>query len=355
MVYFGTLPTLLSSAGQRLPQTILGIDGTGVAPKVINYSISVQQALGFATMLDVGYVGSLGRNLMWQRNLNAIPFGSTFNPANADPTNGRPLANAFLRPYTGYEDINFREWAGSSNYHSMQVQVNRRFAKGLQLGASWTWSKAMDYTDAHNQNVSTLLPVRVWNYGLASFDRTHVLKVNWLYALPKSPWRAAAARAVLDNWQVSGIASFVSGQPMGVGFSTVNALDITGSPTDGARIYVTGNPVLPKGEQTFSQNFRKDVFRVPAVGTVGNAARTLFRGPGVNNWESAIFKNFPIREQMKLQFRCELYNAFNHTQFSTVDNTARFDAQGNQTNSRLGEFTAARNPRFVQFALRFTF
>jgi len=160
---------------------------------------------------------------------------------------------------------------------------------------------------------------------------------------------------LLNDWTVSGIASFISGAPLGVGFSQVVATDITGSPTDGARIVVTGNPVLPKSERTFSRNFRTDVFRVPAVGTIGNAAKTLIRGPGINNWDIAIFKSFPIKEQVRLQFRGEMYNAFNHTQFSGLDTAARFDAQGRQVNARFGEFTAARNPRIVQLALRFYF
>ena len=133
------------------------------------------------------------------------------------------------------------------------------------------------------------------------------------------------------------------------------ATDITGSPTDGARIVVLDNPVLPKSERTFSRFFRTDVFRLPATGTIGNAASTLIRGPGINNFDIAIFKDFPFGETRKFQFRCEMYNAFNHTQFSGVDNAARFDPQGNQVNSRLGEMTATHAPRRIQLALRLYF
>jgi len=131
--------------------------------------------------------------------------------------------------------------------------------------------------------------------------------------------------------------------------------DITGSPTDSARIVVLSNPILPKSDRTFSQNFRTDVFRLPAKGTIGNAATTIIRGPGVNNFDIAIFKDFPIHESIKGQFRAEMYNAFNHTQFSALDNGARFDPQGNQVNTRLGEMTAAYAPRRIQLALRFYF
>ncbi|MFB3826561.1 MAG: carboxypeptidase regulatory-like domain-containing protein [Bryobacteraceae bacterium] len=356
VITFGAMATLLSSSGLLSPQNVLGIDRAGHIPTVMNFSLSVQQRIGFGTVLDLGYSGSLGRHLMWQRNLNAIAFGANFDPRNLDPTVANtPMPAPFLRPMQGYNDVNFREWASSSNYHSLQASANRRFARGLQFGASWTWSKAMDFNDDDTGTVSTLVPVRVWNYGLASFDRTHLLKVNWLWDVPKSGLSNPVARRALDGWQVSGIASFVSGAPSGVSYSTTTSTDITGSPTDGARIVVNGNPVLPKSERTFSRNFRTEVFSLPARGTYGNAAKNLIRGPGINNWDIAVFKSVPIREPFQIQFRTELYNAFNHTQFSSLDTAARFDPAGIQVNQRLGEYTAARNPRQIQFALRFSF
>ncbi|MBI4875321.1 MAG: carboxypeptidase regulatory-like domain-containing protein [Acidobacteria bacterium] len=356
VIYFGTLSTLLSSTGVLFPQNILGMDRQGLIPSVMNFSFSIQQNIGFGTVVDAGYVGSLGRHLMWQRNLNAVPFGANFDPANADPSNPRtPLPRAFLGPIAGYNNVNYREFAATSNYNSLQVTVNRRFRRGFQFGAAWTWSKAMDFNDNDTDSVSTLVPVRVWNYGLASFDRTHILKANWLWDVPKTPWKEPVLKMVFNGWQVSGIATFISGAPLGIGYGTTVATDTTGSPTDGARIVVTDNPVLPKCERSFSRNFRTEVFQVPQQGTIGNAARSLIRGPGINNWDTAVFKNFPIREPIRLQFRWEMYNAFNHTQFSGLDTTARFDPTGKQTNARFGEFTTARNPRQMQFALRFYF
>jgi hypothetical protein len=203
--------------------------------------------------------------------------------------------------------------------------------------------------------VSSLIPARIWNYGLASFDRTHVVKINYLWDVPAPHFTARAARLAAEGWQFSGITSFVSGAPLGVGFTQVTATDITGSPSDGPRIVVTGNPVLPKSQRTFYQNFNTSVFKLPAVGTVGNAAKTVIRGPGVNNWDVAVFKNFPIREPVHVQFRFEFYNAFNHTQFTGLDTTARFDTSGNQINSDLGAFTAAGNPRIIQLGVKIYF
>ncbi len=357
VLYYGRLPEIATSAGVEFPQNVNGIDRSSKCPNVINYSFGIQQDVGFATAIEASYVGSLGRNLMWLYNINPVPLGANFNPANADPTNpASPLPASFLRSYVGYNDILISEAASSSNYHSLQVTARRRFVQGLQFGAAWTWSKAMTYNDFDNAQVSALVSPRVWNYGLASFDRTHIFKLDWMYDVPNAPVAAKPLRWLLHDWQVSGITSFVSGAPLAVSFSTTVGYDITGTPSQGARVDITGNPVLPKGQRTFSRNFRTEVFRLPARGTIGNSARTHIRGPGINNWDVAIFKSVPVaREPMRLQFRWELYNAFNHTQFSGLDTAARFDLAGNQVNARFGEFTSARSPRVMQMALRFHF
>lgn len=90
-----------------------------------------------------------------------------------------------------------------------------------------------------------------------------------------------------------------------MGFSTVSGSDITGTATQSARIVVLANPVLPKNERTFYRNFPTDVFALPAVGTFGNAARFILRGPGVNNWDLSLLKDFPVREQVHFEFRAE--------------------------------------------------
>ncbi|MCC6860788.1 MAG: TonB-dependent receptor [Bryobacterales bacterium] len=356
VLFYGTMSNLSTSTGLEFPDNVVGLDRIGKVPAVMNYSLNVQQNIGRGTVLEAGYYASLGRHLMWSRDLNAIPFGANFDPKNADPTNPRvPLPAAFLRPIPGLNGITYREWAASSNYHSLQATATRRFTRGLEFGAAWTWSKTMDYNTNDADAVSPLVPVRIWNYGLSGLDRTHIFRLNYIYDVPGVRAGSRPVRVLLHGWQVSGVTSFISGAPSGVGMTTVVPTDFTGTPSQGARVDITGNPVLPKGERTFSRNFRTEVFRMPAVGTIGTAARTVMRGPGTNNWDIAVFKNIPLREALRMQFRCETYNTFNHTQFSALDAAARFDAQGRQINARFGEFTAARPPRIMQFALRLLF
>lgn len=355
-VFYGTFANLAGARALSFPQDLTAIDPVAKLPGAINYSLAVQRNVGFSTVLDVAYVASLGRHLQWRRNLNAIPFGTNFRPENADPANTRvPLPQNFLRPYGGFGNIPNVEFASSSNYHSLQISADRRFSRGLQYGVAYTWSKSMDYNSAEGEAVSNFVARRVWNYGPSSFDRMHVLRVNWLYDLPNPGAVPKGLRHALHNWQLSGIYGITSGQPLAIGLSTTTPIDITGSPTDGARVVLTGNPNLPRGDRTFRRNFDTSTVRLPAVGTIGNSERFPIRGPWADNWDLTLFKNIPIRERMRVQFRWELYNALNHTQFTAVDTGARFDAQGNQANARLGEFTAARNARIMQFALRFYF
>src|SRR5262249_15386482 len=148
---------------------------------------------------------------------------------------GRPLPANFLRSIPGYGPINMVEMASSSNYHSMQVTARRRFARNMQFGAAWTWSKAMDFNDTDQSAVTTLVNLRAWQYGLAGFDRTHIVKINYLYDLPSVRSSNLLVKGVLQGWQLSGITSFISGSPLGVSYSTTTAVDTTGTPDLTAR------------------------------------------------------------------------------------------------------------------------
>ncbi len=358
IVFNGNFSTYLQSSGALFPGDVTALSRSGEVPSVVNWSFSVQQQLGFRTVLDVAYVGSVARHLLNQRNINSVPYGANFLPQNQDSTSpGRPRPTNFFRPYTGYGNINLREFDSTSNYHSMQVQVNRRFARSLQYGVAWTWSKTMDFVDGNTSAIAAVAPLRVWNYGKAGFDHTHNLAFSYNYDLPNVGTRVGnlLAKALLDRWQFSGITLFQSGVPLGIGLATTDNADIPGG-GDGARVVVLTNPILPKGDRTFSRYFRTDVFARPARGTFGNAPKDVIRGPGLNNWDLSLFKNIPLASERRLlQLRWETYNAFNHTQFTAVDTSARLAPDGLQTNTRFGALIAANPARQMQLSLRFVF
>lgn len=354
-LFYGNLRELAAAPQLLFPPAVNSQQNPAGLARSFNVNFGIQQKIGWGTVVDAAYVGTFGRNLRWAFDLDPLPIGTNFDPRNTDPTTGRVLPAPFLRSYQGYSGVTYNNYGASSNYHSLQVMVNRRFTKSLQFGTSWTYSKWLNAVDFDDNGVSPFIPARNWNYGLSQFDRTNNLRINFLYDVPSTPWKNFGSRWVLNGWQLSGITAFISGAPSNVGFTTTNNLDITGTPSQGARIVVRGNPVLPKSERTFSRFFRTDVFERPAVGTLGNAGKWLFRGPGTNNFDISVVKNFPIREPLRLQFRLEMYNAFNHTQFSGVDSTARFDPAGNQVNGTLGQYTSTLAPRQMQMMLRFVF
>lgn len=354
-VQYGTLSTLLSSSSLLFPNNVSGRFLSESIPHAMNFSLAVQQDIGLSTVLDIAYVGALGQNLYWRRDINPVPAGANFQPDNMDPTTNTALPAAFLRPITGYGSIFMIEPGASSNYHSLQVSARRRFTRGLEFGLAWTYSKAMDYVDNDTQGPNPLIPIREWDYGFSGFDRTHVVKINFVYELPKLTNGYRLVRGALNGWQAAGILTFQSGAPMTVTWSRTSAIDITGTPSLNARVDVIGDPTLPADERTFNQAFRTDVFRLPEVGTFGNAGRWLFRGPGVNNWDLSVMKNFRIAERVNSQFRIEMYNAFNHTQFTNINTAARFDTAGNQVNTQFGQYSTAAPARIMQLALRFAF
>ena len=353
--YYGTLTSFLSTAGTLFPSNVKGADWSQLAQSY-SFSLGAQREIGFATVLDVAFVGNLGRHLLLSQNLNQLPYGSRFLASSQDPTTGRPLADSFLRPYIGLGNITYGEPVGTSNYYALQVQANRRFSHGLEFKANWAWSKSLDYGSGDNNTLPLYADRKLYAYGLSTFDRTFITNIAGLYELPGSNrLRNPFVKAALAHWNVSATITFASGAPLGLPFTLQSGADIIGG-GDGQRVNLTGNPQLGYGDRSGSQFFNTSVVAVPALGYIGNAGRVVFRGPGQNQSDLAVFKDFGVfRERTKLQLRGEFYNAFNHTQFSGVDNTARFDATGKQINGTFGQANGDRGGRVVQLALRATF
>ena len=350
--YYGNLDTVASDAGALGPFTFRSMLGANPLPTHMSFSLSIQQRVK-SVALEVSYVGTQNRHQHATTAMNPIPMFAHFDLANADPTvPGGVLLDDFLRPYKGVGNVTLSFPQMSTNYNALQISANRRLGSGLQFGLAYAFSKALGAT-ATNPYFNT----HYWSYGPLGQDRSQNFVFNYIYDVPKlgKKMNSKALGIVTDNWQISGITSMISGSPFTPSFSTTDGADITGSAV-GARIVVTGDPKLSKSQKTFYRVFDTSVWARPAKGTFGNAAGGLLRGPGINNWDVAISKRFPLgKETRNLTFRGELFNAFNHTQFSGVNSNASFNAAGVQTNALFGSYSGSRPPRNVQFSLRLAF
>ena len=383
-----TLPAGCANVSNNLaPQNTMIMPISHKIASTISANFGIQREIGFATVLDVSYVGTFGRHLEVTPNINEVPYLSQFLPQNIDPTkskttllNGTVVQQAaksdnFFRPIPGYATINLREYVGTSNYNALQVTVNHRLSKNLEFGVSYTWSKTMSYADTTSTGTAGPIAVyqdpRFWNYAESNIDRTNNLVAHGVYRLPKASglWNNRILKALGDNWEWSGIAEFVSGAPQSVTISA-SGLNFTGG-GDGTRILLLGNPYAPRNSSF--QFLNTSAFALPpvastAVGVMdpsaipspsmpGITGRDTYRGPGTNNWDMTLAKNIPIRERIQFQLRCEAYNIFNHVNYDAVQNTATFNATTGQLTStgKFGALTDARDARILQLVGKVSF
>jgi hypothetical protein len=336
------------------PPSAVEVDPTGKIPTTYSYQFSVQKRLPWNAILDVAYVGSMSRHQQDNRNLNWSAFGTTFTAAATDPTagtgctgcspalgTGRPLgSNAlpqnFMARIQGYGNINLYESAATANYNSLQVQVQRRAAKGLFLGVAYTWSKAMATALSGGTNDNSFVRPdqynRLANYSPASFDRRQVLSINYVYTIPvPERFGNAWTRLITNGWQISGVTIAQTGAPFTPSVSVQNSSNqvVTGSYTEGWRpAIVPGcNPYTGSGNWT---SYLNPACFVPAqVGSIGlESGINYLHGPGGLNFDMALQKEFAVIKDGKvhLQFRADAFNVFNHTIFTGVNSGLAFTA-----------------------------
>lgn len=381
-VYYSNFDTLASSGGTLFPGGLGGFMPDGHLPGIYNWNVGIQQELPSRMLLDVAFVQQLSSHQVYTLNVNGMPFGAAWLSQNQDPTAGTPkfdgtttLPINYIRPFRGYGDINLQAMGASSNYNALQVSLNRRIAP-VQIGVAYTWSHALGTASATGEGINPLNQ-RLANYGPLAFDRRHNLVFNYIYDLPKLAKNNfldnPVGRAVFNNWMLSGLTSFISGSPGGVGYGISGVSDlnrrITGSDTWGPRVVLTGNPTLPKGDRALNRYIDTTVFAPAARGSVGmESAQRFLVGPGINNWDITLAKSFPFTSDAarRLQLRLEMFNAFNHTQFSGFNAGVTFDQTGKITNLPtslgggggtygFGALNGARNPRIIQLAAKIYF
>ena len=309
-------------------------DPVAKTPASYNFSFGIQRQLIPNLLLDVGYVGTRARHLIAPVDINGPALGAAFaNPG---------VALNALRPYKGYDAITMQEWAYNSNYNALQATLTRRLSNGLHFSVAYTWSKAMDESDFIYDVALNSANPHMFRYGRSGFDRRHMLNTSFVYELPLFRGKRGLGNAVLGGWQLSGLLLLQSGEPASISVPG----DISGT-GKGARPVWVSNPNLPKSQRTLTRYFDTASVARPANGTWGNLGRNVLTLPGINNWDMALSKNFRLAERLRLQFRAEGFNVFNHTQWSSVGT--------GYGSANFGFVTGTKPARIGQFGLRLDF
>jgi outer membrane receptor protein involved in Fe transport len=352
------------------PARLFALANPYLSPTTYQYNLGFQYQLGGSTAIDVSYVGNHGVHLGRNRNINQLSDGDRLALANGTLAN---TPDAF-RPFLGYNVVNYNERAGVSRYNALQIGVNHRIAHGFQIQASYTHSRNLSST-ANQDTEAAFGPVQnafdlTSEKALANQDTPNSLSVNYIWEIPFFASSHGVKRQALRGWKIVGISTWRSGVP----FNVCMDADVAGTGT-GAGSYecqrpdLVGDPILSKSKRTLGQYFNTAAFQEPALGTFGNAGRNVVRGPGINNWDLSFFKDFEIPwfgkvhgwaagETAKLEFRSELFNAFNHAQYSigSAGGTITFVTQGPglgaAPGSGFGTITSDRGPREIQLAIK---
>ena len=376
------------------------------------YNLNIQRELARDLVFQIGYVGSQGHRLLATHDINFsnpqtcldlhaistatgngdldcgqffsessysipagtipagmtlhLPYGSVPSVTGPNPTDItlvglRPFSSPQCEPTTGvgcpadgvpvFSSIFAQDTIANSNYNSLQMSMEKRFSHGLQFQAAYTWSKSFDEASSFEGILNPIDPHR--SYSLSQFDSRHRFVLSYYWDLPV-PKKSGFAGKALNGWAVSGITTFQTGFPIRVLSSADNELmnsfdfELPGEP-DQLAPFRSQDPRKNGGYFFDPNTFTEDTTVDPTLfGRIGNARRTVCCGPGISNWDVALHKNTGVTESTHIEFRAEFFNLLNHTQFLNPD--------GNSSDGvDFGRVKRARDPRLVQFALKYIF
>lgn len=358
-----------------------GVPLDQVLPRVMHWNFTVQRELPKSAILTMGYVGTRGHHLIAQQASNPGSAarcleiaqiltaqdraGEACGPGGEDQiydldgdgqftlgvdafgtrphsiTSGRYATEGIL----DFTDNAYNATIANSSYDSMQVSLEKKVGS-LQLLTAYTWSKSLDNSSNFADENINPFNSRL-SKALSAFDMTHNFVTSYTYSLPLQRLTTRPAmRKFLGGWRIAGVTRFTTGQPVLLRASGDRSL-AGSSGVD--RPNYDGSPMQfqnPRDSATHLY-FRTQPFSREELGVPGNANRRFFHGPRLNNWDFMLQKVTNISERFSIEFRVELFNAFNHAQFRTPN--------GNVTSSNFGGVTGAREPRIGQAALKFYF
>ncbi len=337
-----------------------------LAPGVAQYSLGIQHQLAPALILITQYVGNVAFNQNINRNINTFPLstplqiradeGDPGNKFNATSNNtSLPNPNIY-RTYQGYTGIKQQENTTRGTYNSYQMGLRAQNKHGLSGEVDYTWSHEIDVTSYDLNNVSNPFNIN-YDRGSGALDRRHMLSANYIYQLPGFSNANGFVRQAIGGWELSGTVGLVSGALIAnQGPSLSINYDPVGLDSDGSAY--TNRPDRTghvKYLKTAKHWFDPSAFASPLPAWAGSttqgfgtAGKDSVLGPGRFNFNTSLYKNFDIYENLKFQFRVESFNTFNHTEFNAVASTY---APGNN----FGQITSTYDPRVLQLGGKLTF
>jgi hypothetical protein len=313
----------------------------GVTPNYRNgqlqqFNLSAQREIAKDTVVTLGIVGSAGALLSWQRNINQPDPG----PGGIDAR--RP----FARLLPGVTAIQWLESSANSAYTSMQLNVEKRYAKGLYLLSNWTWAHGLDNVGGDG-GANGPLPQdprnRRADWASSNSDIRHRINLAASYLLPFGANLQGPAKVLLHGWELGGLTVVQTGLPFTV--------TVPGSPSNtgsGSRANAVAGVSPQATNRSITNWFNPAAFSVPAAFTWGNLGRNTLRGPGIWNLDLSAAKKFNFSETRRLEFRAEFFNSLNHPQFGLPGSTIGVGGVGTITSTQ-------RANRQIQFALRYAF
>jgi len=340
-LHVDSMPTAASffAGGTAVPFASFGANPNNKIPYSIEYNLGVESQLSNSLVLLVDYVGSESHHL----------FGQVTGNTPLVPGPGSVLSREPYPQYGGVFPFDTNE--AYSNYNGLQAQLKKTVSHGLFFNVAYTFSKAMDI----QSSAQTAGPENAYNlrqdYGPADFDRRHLFVVSSVYSLPFGRGQKylsqgpSILQALAGNWNLAAITSLASG----AAFDAQAGSDIANVGGGNQRAQRTGAaPYLRQFTGATKQWLNPAAFAIPAQYTWGSESRNDLVGPPQKDVDFSVFKDIPVKEQLKLQFRAEFFNVFNHTNYAIPVN--------NVTSKSFGQITStATTGREIQFALKVMF
>jgi hypothetical protein len=301
------------------------------------WQIGVERQFRGNWLAEVDYVGTRGVKLpiaIPENQLPAAEWGVSSTPQ-------------ILRPFPQYLNVTHLANDGNSFYNALQASLQRRWQNGV-ISFAYTWAKITDDVDgpANSSPIQDIYNLRA-EHGIASYDVPHRFVGNYVYRIPLGRGSKAlngvpVVQDVVRGWEISGVTEFQVGLPLAATQSNG-----TGGFTGTQRPNQIAAAALARGQRTLGEWFNTNAFMVAPPFTAGTEPRFSFYGPGINNWDTALMRNFPLRERVNLQLRGEFYNTFNHPNFKNPNTTIG--------NVNYGKITSDNGPRVMEVALRIFF